>query len=122
MLSVSFWASPTPTNTTPSTTTRLSKIESTVRYLGIEVDDAIEIAEKIHLISDAIANQRTWSAAVSEVADRGWVEFRFGIDCLSMYAGLGPASPACAQPRRRNRLRDQRHALAAIQLDYPHLA
>jgi hypothetical protein len=24
-----------------------SKIESTVRYLGIEVDDAIEIAEKI---------------------------------------------------------------------------
>ena len=26
-----------------------SKIESTVRYLGIEVDDAIEIAEKIHI-------------------------------------------------------------------------
>jgi len=24
-----------------------SKIESTVRYLGIEIDDAIEIAEKI---------------------------------------------------------------------------
>jgi len=61
----------TPTNTTPSTTTRLSKIESTVRYLGIKVDDAIEIAENIHLISDATANQRTWSAAVSEVADRG---------------------------------------------------
>jgi hypothetical protein len=61
----------TPTNTTPSTTTRHSKIESTVRYLGIKVDDAIEIAKNIHLISDAIANQRTWSAAVSEVADRG---------------------------------------------------
>ncbi len=26
-----------------------SKIESTVGYLGIEVDDAIEIAEKIHI-------------------------------------------------------------------------
>lgn len=26
-----------------------SKIESTVRYLGIEVDDAIEIAEKIEI-------------------------------------------------------------------------
>lgn len=26
-----------------------SKIESTVRYLGIEVDDAIEIAEKIDI-------------------------------------------------------------------------
>jgi len=25
------------------------KIESTVRYLGIEVDDAIEIAEKINI-------------------------------------------------------------------------
>jgi len=25
------------------------KIESTVRYLGIEVDDAIEIAEKIDI-------------------------------------------------------------------------
>jgi hypothetical protein len=24
-----------------------SKIESTVRYLGIEIDDAIEIAEKV---------------------------------------------------------------------------
>lgn len=28
-----------------------SKIESTVRYLGIEVDDAIEIAEKIEIRS-----------------------------------------------------------------------
>jgi integrase len=28
---------------------RHSKIESTVRYLGIEVDDAIEIAEKIDI-------------------------------------------------------------------------
>jgi len=27
----------------------LSKIESTVRYLGIEVNDAIEIAEKIDI-------------------------------------------------------------------------
>jgi len=27
----------------------LSKIESTVRYLGIEVDDSIEIAEKIDI-------------------------------------------------------------------------
>lgn len=27
-----------------------SKIESTVRYLGIEVDDAIEIAEKIDIL------------------------------------------------------------------------
>jgi hypothetical protein len=26
-----------------------SKIENTVRYLGIEVDDAIEIAEKIDI-------------------------------------------------------------------------
>jgi integrase len=26
-----------------------SKIESTVRYLGIEIDDAIEIAEKIEI-------------------------------------------------------------------------
>jgi len=26
-----------------------TKIESTVRYLGIEVDDAIEIAEKIDI-------------------------------------------------------------------------
>jgi hypothetical protein len=26
-----------------------SKIESTVRYLGIEIDDAIEIAEKIEV-------------------------------------------------------------------------
>jgi hypothetical protein len=26
-----------------------TKIESTVRYLGIEVDDAIEIAEKIEV-------------------------------------------------------------------------
>jgi hypothetical protein len=30
-------------------TTRHSKIESTVRYLGIEVDDAIEIGEKINI-------------------------------------------------------------------------
>lgn len=27
---------------------RHSKIESTVRYLGIEIDCAIEIAEKVH--------------------------------------------------------------------------
>jgi hypothetical protein len=26
-----------------------SKVESTVRYLGIEIDDAIEIAEKIEV-------------------------------------------------------------------------
>jgi hypothetical protein len=28
---------------------RSAKIESTVRYLGIEIDDAIEIAEKIEV-------------------------------------------------------------------------
>jgi hypothetical protein len=28
---------------------RLQRVESTVRYLGIEVDDAIEIAEKIDI-------------------------------------------------------------------------
>ena len=71
MLSVNVWASPTPTNTTPSMTTRHSKIESTLRYLGIEVDDAVEIAEKDQHFSDAIANQRTSAAAVSEVADGG---------------------------------------------------
>jgi len=32
-----------------STFARHSKIESTVRYLGIEADDAIEIAEKIDI-------------------------------------------------------------------------
>jgi hypothetical protein len=39
-----------------------------------------------------------------------------------MYAGLGPSLASAHSPRRRNRHRDQRHALAAIQLDYPHLA
>jgi hypothetical protein len=43
------WASPTPVNTTPSMTTGHSKIGSTVRYLGIEIDDAIEIGEKINI-------------------------------------------------------------------------
>ena len=35
-----------------------SKIESTVRYLGIEVDDAIEIAEKIDIRDVAGGEQR----------------------------------------------------------------
>jgi hypothetical protein len=38
-----------------------------VRYLGIEVDDAIEIAEKIdisHLISTQSLQFRPWSAAL----------------------------------------------------------
>ena len=39
-----------------------SKIESTVRYLGIEVDDAIEIAEKIDISLTRSLHQRTWSA------------------------------------------------------------
>jgi hypothetical protein len=35
-----------------------SKIESTVRYLSIEVDDAIEIAEEDrHLMADAIPDK-----------------------------------------------------------------
>jgi hypothetical protein len=33
----------------PELAARTTKIESTVRYLGIEVDDAIEIAEKIDI-------------------------------------------------------------------------
>ena len=36
-----------------------TKIESTVRYLGIEVDDAIEIAEKID-ISTSIQEFACW--------------------------------------------------------------
>ena len=41
-----------------------SKIESTVRYLGIEVDDAIEIAEKIDIRRlTQYLNKPTWSAA-----------------------------------------------------------
>lgn len=40
-----------------------TKIESTVRYLGIEVDDAIEIAEKIDIYSlPQYLMKQTWSA------------------------------------------------------------
>ena len=43
-----------------------SKIESTVRYLGIEVDNAIEIAEKSTSDrSTKILRFRTWSAALA---------------------------------------------------------
>jgi hypothetical protein len=35
--------------------------ESTVRYLGIEVDDAIEIAEKIDICGPLLSHQRTCS-------------------------------------------------------------
>jgi Phage integrase family len=38
-----------------------TKIESTVRYLGIEVDDAIEITEKIIFELTRYTRQRTWS-------------------------------------------------------------
>lgn len=37
------------------------EIESTVRYLGIEVDDAIEIAEKIGILT-RYPRKQTWSA------------------------------------------------------------
>ena len=33
-----------------------TKIESTVRYLGVEVDDALEIAEKIEVAYEAAIN------------------------------------------------------------------
>jgi hypothetical protein len=42
-----------------------TKIESTVRYLGIEVDDAIEIAEKIDICSEG----RVSAVAVPHTAD-----------------------------------------------------
>ena len=45
-----------------------SKIESTVRYLGIDVDDAIEIAEKIDV--PAIPQQADVVGGASRVADR----------------------------------------------------
>jgi hypothetical protein len=47
MLSVNLWTSLTPANTPRSMTTGHSKIESSFPYLGIEVDNAIEITEKI---------------------------------------------------------------------------
>ena len=41
-----------------------SKIESTVRYLGIDVDDAIEIAAKIDIWHPPrYPSKQTWSAA-----------------------------------------------------------
>ncbi|MGE3798475.1 MAG: hypothetical protein AB7G88_11630, partial [Thermomicrobiales bacterium] len=40
-----------------------SKIESTVRYLGIEVDDAIDRREDRHMTRRLC--QRTWSVALS---------------------------------------------------------
>ena len=43
-----------------------SKIESTVRYLGIAVDVAIEIAEKIDIRQPIHPHERTWSASVQE--------------------------------------------------------
>jgi hypothetical protein len=43
-----------------------TKIESTVRYLGIEVDDAIENwGEDRHLTATKYPNQRTWSVMLS---------------------------------------------------------
>lgn len=43
-----------------------SKIESTVRYLGVEVDDAIAIAEKIDIGRPVQLHQRTQSAVAKE--------------------------------------------------------
>lgn len=41
---------------------RSLQVRKTVRYLGIEVDDAIEIAEKIDIRGLLSLYQRTWSA------------------------------------------------------------
>src|SRR5204863_8785883 len=57
-----------------------SKIESTVRYLGIEVDDAIEIAEKIDIEVTAIHPTADVVGGVLRVADRGWPEVRLWDD------------------------------------------
>lgn len=61
-----------------------SKIESTVRYLGIEVDDAIEIAEKI----DIKRQQLTKIAVVDGAAQPREVE-------LHVY----PSTPLVGEPR-----------------------
>jgi hypothetical protein len=67
MLSVNLWTSPTPANTPRSMTTGHTKIESSVPCLGIEVENAIEIADKIYIRTlMQYPNQRTRSAAVSE--------------------------------------------------------
>jgi integrase len=52
-----------------------SKIESSVRYLGIEVDDAIEIAEKIDIKRiDGIPQSADVVGDTFRVADRGSVD------------------------------------------------
>jgi integrase len=58
-----------------------SKIESTVRYLGIEVDDAIEIAEKIAILLLTGCNTlRTFSAALAASPTMSRSRSAIGID------------------------------------------
>ncbi len=52
------------------------KIACTVRYLGIEVDRAIEIVETIDVRQLVLFRERTWSA-IAKGDDHGSVDFRF---------------------------------------------
>ena len=55
-----------------------SKIESTVRYLGIEVDGAIKIAEKIDIRGLTLyPNKETWSGTDYAPPAIGGLESRF---------------------------------------------
>jgi site-specific recombinase XerC len=45
-----------------------TKLESTVRYLGIEVDEALNIAEQIKLQQPPVAIDESWST-IATIAD-----------------------------------------------------
>ena len=66
-----------------------SKIESTVRHLGIEVDDAIEIAEKIDRRDAPISGHVVDGQAVADLRS---VEVRFCIAVTEASPGQGIAA------------------------------
>jgi hypothetical protein len=66
-----------------------SKIETTVGYLGIEVDDAIEVTEKDrNLIRDAILRSADVVGDGLRVADRQWAKVGFCMRLCENPAGV----------------------------------
>jgi hypothetical protein len=101
MLSVNLWTSPTPANTPRSMTTGHTKIESAVPRLGIEVDNAIEIADKINIRTLSNTPINGHGRRQSPSRQNGFADIRF---CITGSMGTRSASGGrhkrCWQPER----------------------